>query len=181
MATKAGLTWEQFLAAGKEGQLWEYVDGEVKFMSPHMGGKHYSAVMKICSAANEYEGEHPEWMSVHTDVAFTMESGNLRCPDWSLVRRERFDRGVLPEGPVPVPPDVAFEVISPSDTWSSIQEKRRDFQRNGVIQVWVDPQERTVEVISPIRGAKTFAEGRTAVIEELPGFELNLFPLSPEK
>jgi Uma2 family endonuclease len=38
MATKTALTWEEFLAAGKEGQFWEYVDGEVKFMSPHMGG-----------------------------------------------------------------------------------------------------------------------------------------------
>ena len=34
MATKAGITWEEFLAAGKEGQRWEYVDGEVVFMTP---------------------------------------------------------------------------------------------------------------------------------------------------
>ena len=29
MATKTALTWEQFLAAGKPGQRWEYIDGEV--------------------------------------------------------------------------------------------------------------------------------------------------------
>ena len=34
MATKAGITWEEFLAAGKEGQRWEYVDGQVVFMPP---------------------------------------------------------------------------------------------------------------------------------------------------
>jgi len=27
MATKTALTWAEFLAAGKEGQRWEYVDG----------------------------------------------------------------------------------------------------------------------------------------------------------
>ncbi len=177
MATKAALTWTEFLAAGKEGQRWEYVDGEVKFMSPHMGGSHYTAVMKICLTANEYASQHPEWMSVHTDVAFTMASGNWRCPDWALVRRERFGEGGIPEGPVPFPPDVAFEVISPSDTWSAVQSKRREYLENGVIQVWVDPEERQVEFISPTHGARTFGEGEAAVIEELPGFEFKLFPL----
>jgi len=56
------------------------------------------------------------------------------------------------------------------------QRKRRIYRKNGVIQVWVDPGERQVEVISPTHGARTFGEGETAVIEELPGFELNLFP-----
>jgi len=176
MGTKTALTWEDFLAAGKEGQSWEYVDGEVKFMSPHMGGGHLLAVTGICKAANEYEAKHPEWLSVHTDVAFTMKSGNWRCPDWALVRRERFGEGGIPEGPVPFPPDVAFEVISPGDKWSDIQSKRREYQSNGVVQVWVDPEGRTVEVVSPRHGSSTFAEGETAVIQELPGFELNLFP-----
>ena len=116
IATKRALTWAEFLAAGKEGQRWEYVDGEVTFMSPPMGGNHYTAVMKICLEANRYASQHPEWMSVHTDVAFTMASGNLRCPDWALVRRERFGEGGMPEGAVPFPPDVAFEVISASES-----------------------------------------------------------------
>lgn len=176
MATKTALTWEEFLAAGKEGQSWEYVDGEVKFMSPHMGGGHFLAVKAICKAANEYEAGHPEWLSIHTDVAFTMSSGNWRCPDWALLRRERFGEGGIPEGPMPFPPEVTFEVISPTDKWSDVQSKRREYNANGVIQVWVDPQERTVEVISSKHGSRTFAEGETAVIDGPPGFELNLFP-----
>ena len=34
MATKTTLSWQEFLAAGKLDQRWEYVDGEVKLMSP---------------------------------------------------------------------------------------------------------------------------------------------------
>lgn len=176
MATKTALTWEDFLAAGKEGQSWEYVDGAVKFMSPHMGGGHFFAVKAIGKAADQYETEHPEWLSVHTDVAFKLKSGSLRCPDWALVRYEHFGDGGIPECPIPVPPDVAFEVISPTDKWSDVQSKRREYNANGVVQVWVDPQERTVEIISPKHGARTFVAGETAVIGELPGFELNLFP-----
>ena len=34
MAIKTTITWDEFLAAGQEGQRWEWVDGEVEFMSP---------------------------------------------------------------------------------------------------------------------------------------------------
>lgn len=174
MGTKTALTWEQFLVAGKPDQRWEYVDGEVKFMSPS-GLPHGLLIDEISVAAHKFVTANPEWVSVPTDVAFRMASENLRCPDWSLVRRERLAGGI-PAGPAPFPPGVDFEVISPSDTWSDIQSKRREYRKNGVIQVWVDPGERTVEVINPTGGARTFGEGETAVIEELPGFELNLFP-----
>ena len=176
-ATKTSLTWEQFRAAGKEGQRWECVDGELKFMSPHMGGKHFTAATKICLAANEYAGQHPEWMSVHTDVAFAIGPGTWRCPDWALIRRERFGVDCLPEGPIPFAPDVAFEVISPGDKWFDIQEKRREYKAHGVVQVWVDTQGQQVEIISPKHGSRMFERAETVVIEELPGFELNPFPV----
>ena len=176
IGTKTALTWEQFLAAGKPDQRWEYVEGEVRFMSP-TGFEHGLTIRQISVAAEKFVAGNPEWVSVGTDVAFTMASGAWRCPDWSLVRRERLQGGI-PSGPAPFPPDVAFEVISPSDTWSDIQSKRREYKKNGLIQVWVDQDERTIEVISPTHGTRVFAEGETVVIEELPGFELNLFPLS---
>lgn len=174
MATKTTLSWREFLAAGKLDQRREYVDGEVKLMSPS-GVRHGLMIRQISVAVERFVSTNPEWMSLATDVAFTMAGGSWRCPDWSLVRRERLKSGI-PEGPAPFPPGVAFEVISPSDTWSEIQSKRREYRENGVVQVWVDPQERTVEVISPKHGTRTFAEGETAAIEELPGLSMNLFP-----
>lgn len=175
MATQTALTWSEFQKAGKEGQRWEYVDGEVKFMSPS-GLPHSLVIQQINVAVLKFVEENPTWVSVPVDGIFTMRSGNWRSPDWCLVRRERLAGGV-PEGPATFPPDVAFEVISPSDTWSDIQGKRREYRTNGVIQVWVDPQERTVEVISSTHGTRTFTEGQTVILEELPGFVMNLFPV----
>jgi Uma2 family endonuclease len=142
--------------------------------------EHGFLINQIGVAAQRFAIANPDWLSIATDVAFTMGTGNWRCPDWSLVRRERLPGGI-PAGPAPFPPDVAFEVISPNDRWSDIQDKRREYRKNGVVQVWVDPLERTVEVISPTHGARTFTEGQTATIEELRGFELNLFPVASEK
>ncbi|HMD98033.1 MAG TPA: hypothetical protein VKM93_11990 [Terriglobia bacterium] len=34
MQVRTAITWEEFLAAGEEDQRWEWVDGEVEFMSP---------------------------------------------------------------------------------------------------------------------------------------------------
>jgi Uma2 family endonuclease len=173
MATKTALSWQEFLAAGKLDQRWEYVDGEVRLISPN-GVRHGLMIQQISVAVERFVSANPERMSLATDVAFTMAGGSWRCPDWSLVRRARFGEGGLPEGPAPFPPDVALEVISSNDTWSEIQSKRRDYRENGVVQVWVDPEERTVEVISPKHGTRTFAQGETAVIEELPGFGIDL-------
>jgi len=177
MVTRTALTWQEFLAAGKEWQRWEYVDGEVKFMSPSGLGQ-CLVIPAISVAAQKFVNANPKWVSVSTDAAFTMKSGNWRCPDWALVRHERFGERGIPEGPVPFPPDVAFEVVSSNDTRSDIRSKHDEYRKNGVIQVWVDPQKRAVEVIGPKHGTRTFAEGETALIEELPGFELNLFPRS---
>jgi Uma2 family endonuclease len=175
--TKTTPTWEEFLAAGKPDQRWEYIDGEIRFMSP-TGFDHGRTIHRISSALSSLDER--EWVCVGADVAFTMANGDRLCPDAAVVRRDRLPVEPL-KGPAPFPPDVAFEVISPGDRWSDIQWKRRIYRENGVIQVWVDPQERTVEVMSPRRGTRIFAEGETVVIEELPGFQMNLFPIGPEK
>ena len=174
MATKTALTWEQFLAAGKTGQRWEYIDGEVRFMSP-TGFEHGWVIHLIGRALASWEQLAQGWVCGGADIAFTMAGGEWLCPDAAVVRRERLARGI-PKGPAPFAPDVAFEVISPNDTWVEIQRKRRVYRENGVVQVWVDPEERTVEVISAKHGTRTFAAGETVVIEDLPGFGMDLFP-----
>ncbi|HEV2423188.1 MAG TPA: Uma2 family endonuclease [Terriglobia bacterium] len=175
MATTTGLSWEAFLAAGKEGQRWECIDGEVRFMSP-TGSRHGREIHLIDRALARWEDQVKGWVCFSADVAFTMRDGSWLCPDAAVVRLDRYPAGIVPEGPTPFPPDVAFEVISPSDLWADIQRKRRIYSKNGVVHVWVDSANRTIEVISPTRGSRTFAEGETAVIEELPGLKLDLFP-----
>ena len=173
MATTTALSWSDFLAAGRRGQRWEYIEGEVRVMSP-TGSRHGAVIHGISLALGTLDEN--EWVCFGADVAFTMEDGSWLCPDAAVVRRDRYPGGIVPEGPTPFPPDVAFEVISPNDLWSDIQRKRRLYRQNGVVQVWVDFENRTTEVISPTHGSRTFGAGETTVIEELPGFELNLFP-----
>ena len=93
---------------------------------------------------------HPEWMAFASNGVFSMRSTNWRMPDASLARSARF-----PEGKIPVKadfaPDVAFEILSLSDSPSQIQRKRLEYQHSGVIQVWFDLEKRLVELIYPDR------------------------------
>jgi Uma2 family endonuclease len=172
MATKAAITWEEFLAAGKEGQRWEYVDGKVVFITP-VFRPHGRVNMGLDYELEAYTRRHPEWVGYGTDTAFTMASGNWRCPDAALVRKER-DVATDPKGPTPFPPDIAFEILSPSDTGSEMQSKRQDYYESKVIQVWLDPQRKTAEVISLDRPAQHFRAPQVVTLPELPDFQLDL-------
>jgi Uma2 family endonuclease len=87
MATKTTLTWEQFLAAGKADQRWEYIGGEIWFMPPG-GFEQGRAIHKISAALGALDRQ--DWVCLGTDVAFTMAGGDWVCPDAAVVRAGRF-------------------------------------------------------------------------------------------
>jgi Uma2 family endonuclease len=142
---------------------------------PPSGFEHGRVIHLIGGALALWEERAEGWVCVGTDVAFTMKGGNWLCPDAAVVRRERLPENI--DGAVPFPPEIAFEVISMNDTWMEVQRKRHIYSANGVVQVWIDPWDRQVEVICAKHGTRIFREGEKVVVEELPGFGMNLFPL----
>jgi Uma2 family endonuclease len=136
MATKTGLTWEQFLAAGNPDRRWEYMEGEIRFVSP-TGSRHGLVIHLISNALGHWQASLGEWVCFGADVAFGMADGSWLCRDAAVVRRERYPGGI-PEGPTPFPPDVAFEVRSPGDKAPDVEKKRYLYYLNKVTQVWVD-------------------------------------------
>ena len=87
----------------------------------------------------------------------------MALPDAALVRKERVD-AADPKGPAPFPPDIAFEILSPNDTGSEMQSKRQDYYESKTIQVWLDPQRKTAEVISPARPSQHFRGTETLTL-----------------
>jgi Uma2 family endonuclease len=68
-------------------------------------------------------------------------------PDAAFVRRGRLPGLVRPKIYIPVPPDLAVEVRSPSDEPGELAKKLSLYRRAGVPLVWwVDPALRTVAV-----------------------------------
>jgi Uma2 family endonuclease len=90
------------------------------------------------------------------------------------VNRAKFSGGKPQETRAGFAPDVAFEIVSPGNTPSYIQRKRKDYKESGVIQVWIDPEKRLVELVYPDRPLEHFQEGQLLTISKLPNFSLNL-------
>jgi Uma2 family endonuclease len=79
--------------------------------------------------------------------------------------------------PIPGAPDIAIEVISPTERASESHDKVRAYLRNGTAEVWqVYPKSRTVQIH---RGetARSLEWSQPVETDLLPGFALQLASL----
>jgi Uma2 family endonuclease len=96
----------------------------------------------------------------------------IRKPDVSFVRRDRFPDGKVTDGTLTFPPDLAVEVVSPTDTAEPLETKLDEYLRAGVRLVWVAYiPTRNVWAYKPDGTAKLYRPGDTLPGEDgLPGF-----------
>jgi Uma2 family endonuclease len=95
-------------------------------------------------------------------------------PDVAFVSWDRLPGRVRPDEYIPVPPDLAVEVIAPSDEPGDIAKKQDLYRRAGVPLVWwVHPRHRTVAVYRDGQLVAELGEGDELDGEPvLPGFRL---------
>lgn len=137
------LTVEQFLAL-PEPDGWhgkrELVDGVVVVMAPvgipHMLVQH--AVDDRWRDAVRANGGPRTGGLVTYDVHYRLVPGRvgLRAPDVAFVGRARYAGSYRVES-LPVPPDLAVEVMSKDDTWEDMTTKAHEYLAAGVARVWV--------------------------------------------
>jgi len=75
-----------------------------------------------------------------------------------------------------VPPNLAVEILSPSNVPDNISEKTRVYLAAGTdLVLIVDPEKQTIETIETIdrSGRRTYVLGETLTHPALPGFELD--------
>lgn len=111
-------------------------------------------------------------VAVSSGYILSRQPDTMRGPDVSYVRAERIRVEGIPEGFWHLAPDLAVEVVSPSETAEEVREKVRDFLAAGTPLVWiVYPRSREVIVHTPDGLARTYASGDTLEFPEvLPGF-----------
>ena len=121
---------------GPEG-LYEIVDGKV--VEKTMG----AAEGRIASKLGRILGNHTEAAGLgetFVEVLFRTnpETEQARRPDVAFLSIGRWPAGREPEGPsYPLAPDLAVEIVSPSDLADDLQRKIREYFAAGVRQVWV--------------------------------------------
>ena len=113
-------------------------------------------------------------------IVFTGEIGfhiatdpdTVRGPDVSFVAADRIPRSGIPAGYWPGPPDLAVEVVSPTDRWSQVDEKALVWLDAGTRVVLVlDPPNKTVTVYRSRRDIRVLAGDEPLALDDVvPGF-----------
>jgi Uma2 family endonuclease len=125
----------------------ELLQGALMMMSPS-GAQHGRFVDVLERWLSIYVAEHNLRMTFGAETGFIIERNpdTVRAPDVAFVVNERIPNP-LPSGFFPGPPDLAVEVLSPSDRASEVTAKTRCWLTAGCREVWnVDPETKTVTV-----------------------------------
>ena len=138
------MTLEEFLASDLEG--YEYIKGELIPMPP-TSLEHGDIEANMFWHLLSHIRENQLGRVYTSDTGFQVGERVL-MPDVAFVSTAR-----LPENrkkASPVPPDLAIEVVSPTDTQSRVSEKVQAYLDAGTSMVWVlDPVLKTVTVYRP--------------------------------
>jgi Uma2 family endonuclease len=112
-----------------------------------------------------------------SDAMIRLFPGLVRLPDVAFVSWDRVPGRCVPSEPVVgLAPDLAVEILSPSNTPAEMARKLREYFAAGVRLVWViDPEARTAAVFTDLDRSTVLTEAETLEGGEvLPGFVLPL-------
>jgi Uma2 family endonuclease len=174
MATKTLLTVEDFMPVFESMDGWcELVDGEVVEVSPGVF-LHNHVRDTLLVILRTFVDLH-KLGTVVAEQPFHLFGNTVRFPDVAFVRsgRELPLRG-FPDGA----PDLAIEVISPTNTLRQMEWKVSDYFAAGCKRVWVVyPEEREV-YIHGLSGVTRRSEADSLEDSELlPGFSVKISAL----
>ena len=169
----------RFAALPDDGYRYEYLQGITTLMTP-TGGLHGRIGIQIAALLwNHLEAGNAGHI-FDSSTGYRLPNGDVRVLDVSVILTGRLLDEEDPVGFIGIAPDLAVEVISPSERYEDVQEKIAQYLEWGVETVWVvEPPTRTVTVhtrgrIIRLQESDTL-DGRDAV----PGFACRIDDIFP--
>src|SRR5438093_5683510 len=168
-------TEAELQALPDDGYSREVVNGEL-VMSPKNNFQHESIFSRLFFSLEAFNRQHRLGGVFGSNLGCWMHNRNCRAPDISFLPKERLRRlGFTPSTRkfLPGAPDLAVEILSPSNTRAEIDERLKDFFASGTQMVWIiNPDEECVEVCHSPTHRKLLGSGALLDGEHLlPGFQ----------
>jgi Uma2 family endonuclease len=160
-------------AEARTGRLCELVDGTL--VEKAMGYYESRLALVLGTFLEVFLEAHDLGIVLGSDGLVRMQPRQVRLPDLSFFSWDQFPNRLLPRAAIlDRRPDLAVEILSPSNTRAEMARKRREYFAGGARLVWeVDPEARRVRVYTD---AETFTElGEDGTLDGgpvLPGFAL---------
>lgn len=151
--------------------------GALEIMAPTGGGTSSSNAI-VTAQLTTWAMQDGTGVAFDSSGGFVLPNSATRSPDASWVRRSRLEALTAEERErfLPLCPDFALELRSPSDRLAIIQDKMREYLDNGARLGWLlDTPNRRVYVYRPDRPVERLDAPLSLSGEpELPGFALDL-------
>jgi len=164
------------LPRGRE--RYELVRGELRTMPP-TGRDHGFVESAIFRLLANFVAEHDLGFVTPGDCGYLISRNpdTVRAPDVGFISTARAHEVASQEHYWSLAPDLAVEVLSPSDTTYDVDEKLQDWLTAGSLAVWiVNPRQRTILVYRPASNPVIYRAGEVlAAGDVVPGFQ---FPVN---
>jgi Uma2 family endonuclease len=132
------MTADRLFGIKDDGFRYELVNGELRKMTPS-GFNHGKVVARLTALLTLYVESNRLGAVLGAETGFKLASDpdTVRAPDIAFVKRERILATGETEKFCPGPPDLAVEVLSPSDTVYEVEDKVTGWLAPGTTTVWV--------------------------------------------
>ncbi|MDH3717309.1 MAG: Uma2 family endonuclease [Planctomycetota bacterium] len=178
MSTTTDISTAEQLWQANLPQRCELVRGELRMMSP-TGGEHGVVTMNMAAPMATFVKQHRLGYVFGAETGFIIarDPDSVRAPDVAFVRNDRVE-GKIPQRFFPGAPDIAVEVLSPSESDSDVCEKTEAWLAGGCSEVWlVNPQRKTAFKCTVSGKSVDRKQVETFTSDLLPGFRLEVAEL----
>lgn len=173
VVTKRLMTGKELMDLPDDGHRYELVKGELCTMTP-AGRKHGEIAMTLGIMLGNYVRSHGLGTVCAAETGFYLsrDPDTVRAPDVSFVAQERIPAEADVNDYWPIAPDLAVEVVSPSDQTAEVLAKVSEYLKAGTRLVWVVyPQTQTIVVYRPSAEVRLLSVGDMLEGEDVvPGF-----------
>jgi Uma2 family endonuclease len=176
-ATKILLTAEEFdNYPFEEDKRYELDEGELLEMT-RPAYKHNRVLRNLQYLVETYLRRNPVGEALISENLYALSRLTRRSPDLAIILGDR--RAELENAKViPIVPEIAAEVLSPSETPRMIHRKMKQYFEAGVKEVWlIDPESKEVEIWIGLQLTQELTGDAAITSPLLPGFALTLAEL----
>ena len=181
MSTQPGLmTAEKLLTLPDDMWQYELLDGELQRMTKP-GALHGRVAAEVGASLTTFVRNHDLGLTFAAETGFLLRKNpdTVRAPDASFISHVRLAATPFPlEKFYPGAPDLAIEVLSPSDSARKVRSKVADWLACGSAAVLVlDPKRKVAELHRAGR-VHVYAPPEVLMLDDvLPGWSLDLADL----
>jgi len=171
------LTVDDLYAMPDDGVRYELQAG-LLVSEPLPGFRHGRVMLEVAAILREHVKRHRLGVVLVGDSGFVLarEPDTVRGPDVAFISKERFAESGDTVRAFAGAPDLAVEVLSPSNTRGSLHGKVADYLAAGTRRVWlVDAESRTVTVYATLLWPRVLREQDLLDGEDvIPGFSVRV-------